>query len=265
VQLGGTVSFTISVTNTGTNKAVSTQLVDQLTTIPGVTWSLGTVSWGIGSCSINASNQLTCGTGTNNPLQVGATFSVVVNGAVDPSNDAACGSYTNAAAFGYGDGIGRVSVPANGGTPVTFEIRCSPIRITVNKTPGTQSVRLGGTVSFTISVSNSTASTLPAVSTQLTDQLATIPGVTWSLGAISWGNETCAIDASNLLTCGTGTDNRLVPGATFSVVVNGATTAGVRAACGTYTNQAQFTYGDLLPRFVAKSPIVTYTITCPKD
>ena len=68
----------------------------------------------------------------------------------------------------------------------------STTAITVTKSPASQTVRraLGGTITFTISVTNGASATRPAVSTQLTDQLQTFPSVTWSLGAISWGTET---------------------------------------------------------------------------
>src|SRR5262245_42187837 len=144
----------------------------------------------------------------------------------------------------------------------------STTAITVTKSPASQTVRraFGGTFTFTISVTNGAAATRPAVSTQLTDQLGTFPGsgLTWSLGAISWGTETCAIDASNLLTCGTGTDNPLAPGATFSVVVNGVVPPGATGGgiCGFHANQSSFTHGDVPPRFVVLSNSVSYRVRC---
>jgi uncharacterized repeat protein (TIGR01451 family) len=133
--------------------------------------------------------------------------------------------------------------------------------LTVTKSPSSQSVDLGGQISWTITVSNAATADNIAANSQLTDALPAVAGVTWQIsGSTTWGTGTCGI-VGNDLTCGTGIGNPLNRGETRTVTVIGTTSDP--AACTTYTNTATFFYGDGTPKPSFPSNTASLEVKCP--
>ena len=70
VVAGGTVGYTVTVTNTGAGRAVSVTLDDPLPTLAGVNWAISPAFAGPGTCTVNGSapaQTLTCSFGNMDP------------------------------------------------------------------------------------------------------------------------------------------------------------------------------------------------------
>jgi uncharacterized repeat protein (TIGR01451 family) len=140
--------------------------------------------------------------------------------------------------------------------------------VMVTKTPGSQTVSIGSPISFTITATS--IGTVAVDNVSISDQLAAIPGMTWSVTTQPSGTP-CVI-ASNLLTCaGRSLAKAGGAGDSYSVTVTAApnTVAPLpsSATCGTITNTATATFdvpvvGGTVPQS-SPSQQVSATIQCP--
>ena len=105
-----------------------------------------------------------------------------------------------------------------------------PPSLAITKTPTSQTVSAGSPFSWTVTLSNT--GTSAASGAVINDNLPTIAGVSYALGAGS--DATCSLTGS-ALECG---PKDLAAGATMVAVVNATTTAGQGCTAGTVTNTA---------------------------
>ncbi len=234
---GGQATFKIKVTNDGATAATNVQLTDQLPTNGGMTWTSYTATQG--TCAISASYVLTCSLGT---IAAAASVDVTVSSpATTPP--AACAPQPNGS---VGPPIvPGVTVTADGGLTASDwgALTCSNIppgpQLRVVKTPDGGSFSAGNQVSFTIIVSNPAAlGDGSATNVQLTDQLPTNGGLTWTSVTTSQGN--CSINATYLLSCSLGT---IPPQGAVMITVSSPATTPV-AACQPQLNPAATATAD---------------------
>jgi uncharacterized repeat protein (TIGR01451 family) len=234
VSAGDAIGFLISVHNNGAGSATGVTMTDPLPTQAGLSWSVdgGT---GAGSCSISLGT-LTCNFGT---MAAGATLTVHIT---SPTTAASCATIPNQASVSTtNDGSANASA--------SVVVRCPSLQIT--KTADAATVSAGGTIGFTITVSNSgAAGTGVAKSVTLTDALPTGTGITWSQTPPVAG---CSI-SSNTLTCNLGD---LAAGASVQVHLSSPTTT---ESCKAYPNNASAQ--------ATNNPVVqasaTTTVLCPQ-
>ena len=224
VSAGGTIGFTITLTNGGLGDSTGTTLTDPLPSGTGISWSIASNS-GPGTCTITgtAPQEIGCGTFT---LNAGASETVHV---ISATTGASCGTYNNTANFTSSNG-------GSGSASASEAVLCASLSIT--KTPDASSVSAGGTIGFTITLTNGGAG--DSTGTTLTDPLPSGPGISWAIASSS-GPATCKITgtAPQEIGCGTFTLNA---GASETVHVISATTG---ASCGTYKNTASFTSSNV--------------------
>ena len=220
VSAGGTIGFTITLTNGGAGDSTGTTLTDPLPSGPGISWAIASSS-GPATCKITgtAPQEIGCGTFT---LNAGASETVHV---ISATTGASCGTYKNTASF-------TSSNVSSGSASASEAVYCPSLSIT--KTPDASSVSAGGTIGFTITLTNGGLG--DSTGTTLTDPLPSGTGISWSIASNS-GPGTCTITgtAPQEIGCGTFTLNA---GASETVHVISATTG---ASCGTYNNTANFT------------------------
>jgi uncharacterized repeat protein (TIGR01451 family) len=205
VSAGQTISFIITVTNTGAGAAHSVMIFDQLP--PGITWTANNEH-----CGVDANGMLYCGLGDLDP---GGSISVTVTGEATP---ALCGTFDNTATVKTDNG------PDVESNTVSVTVNCLP-NLTLNKTADADHVPAGQPIGFTITVSNEGST---ANNVLLTDTLPTGKGITWTLSPAVQG---CSI-TNNVLTCNFG---NLEDGATRIVHVTSPTT---KCTCGAFNNTA---------------------------
>ena len=216
VSAGTAIGFTLTVTNLGPNDAQGVTLTDTLPTNSGLNWSIdgGT---GAADCSI-AAGVLTCNFGT---LASGATRTVHIT---SPTTAATCGVVNNTGTVSATNEIPGAT--ANNSASASVTVSCPDIR--VQKTAANSPINAGDVASFTITISN--IGTGSATGVTLNDPLPA--GVAWAITG-GTGAASCVDPiVGNTLSCNFGT---MAPGASFTVIVSGATDA---ADCGTLTNTA---------------------------
>ncbi len=209
---GSTVSFNMSVTNSGVGPATGVILTDTLPSGPGLNW---TVSGGSAreTCQIQG-GVLTCNVGT---LAIGATSTVSVSA---PASAESCTTYQN-----------TVRVRASNHGPVSAQaqatVACAP-ELVVVKAAGATTVQPGDPISFTMTASAHGGGVLEGV--RLTDRLPGGLGIEWTITTQS-GN-TCRISGVDpqVLTC----DFGVLPGGESRTVTVQSATVGL--SCGTYGN-----------------------------
>jgi uncharacterized repeat protein (TIGR01451 family) len=227
---GGTITYTVTVSNSGTASAPNVNITDDLDdSLTGVSAS---ISGGVGApaCGVGALNVVTCGfdlSGVNSPTA--DHVAVITITATAPVGS--CPLLSNQATGTYGRG----TAISPSGIVTTQVTGCgggvgSP-GLSITKTADAASVSAGSPVGYVITVTSS--GTVAALGVHLSDPLPTAPGMTWSVAGGS-GAGSCSIGA-NVLNCNFGD---MTPGAQFSVHVTSPTTA---ASCATLNNTANAT------------------------
>ncbi|QDV69471.1 Large cysteine-rich periplasmic protein omcB precursor [Rosistilla carotiformis] len=211
--VGQTVSFTVSVTNSGPNSATNVEVLDQLPT--GITFGSATPSQGTYN---NATGIWTVGSLLN-----GATATLQINGTL-----ATAGDKTNTAEIIRADQTDPDSTPGNGlpGEDDQASVTIAPqlIDLSLLKSVNNASPNVGEEVTFTLTINNAGPSTATGVA--VTDVLP--GGLTFVSASPSQGNFSS--------TGGLWTVGDLVSGGTATLNL----TARVISA-GTKTNSAQVT------------------------
>jgi uncharacterized repeat protein (TIGR01451 family) len=155
---GDPVTFSITVTSSGTATATGVTLSDTLPTIPGTTWSISGGS-GAASCSL-VGNILSCNFGDLDPGQ-----SRAVTVSTTATTTASCGSYTNTA-----------TADATNTSPVsstaTARVDCPSGLDLVKSGPATAEV--GDTITYTFTVTL-TAGSPPISGVVVTDPICDSP------------------------------------------------------------------------------------------
>jgi uncharacterized repeat protein (TIGR01451 family) len=212
INAGDQIGFTVTIANTGAGTANGLAFTDALPSGPGVSWSISPASagWSISGAAPNQSL-------VYSPTSLAGNTSTSVH-VVSNTTSASCKVYNNTAA---------ATSTNDGSDSATASVTVNCPDIVVVKTAGTSPISVGGTASFTITVSNSGAGTAHGV--VLTDPLP---------GGLAWSDDSasCSI-AGGTLTCNIGD---LAPGASFSVTVsaNTDTPASETDDCGVLNNVA---------------------------
>ena len=208
-------------TNTGVLTAADVKLDDPLPTTGGLTWSFFSTT--AGSCTISLTQILHCNLGDIAP---GASVTVVVKSSnVGGAPAASCTGQKI-------DNIGTAS--ATNALPKSDhgDYTCTPRpHLKVVKTPDGGTFAQGGSVSFTIVVSNDGAAGSIATHATLSDQLPTAGGLNWFGATVTTSQGSCGVNASSLLTCSFGSINA---GSSVTVTVSLASTP--TAACQNQPN-----------------------------
>jgi uncharacterized repeat protein (TIGR01451 family) len=225
VSTGTTIGFSITVGNSSTTAtATSVTLNDPLPAGTGIDWSISPAYSVPGSCSITGavgSQVLGCSFGD---MASGASASVHISSA---TTGGSAGSYKNTATA---SATNASSVMAS--ATIVVQAPGLSIKKTADATP----VSVGTAIGFTITVANSSAAgTGTATTVTLNDPLPAGTGIDWSISPAYSGPGTCSITGavgSQVLGCSFG---NLAPGASASVHISSATTAG---SAGSYLNTA---------------------------
>jgi hypothetical protein len=171
-------------------------------------------------------------------IPTGTTCSVV---------EAANALFTSAVTPGNG-----TVVIAAGDNLVSFTNTARPPVLAVTKTADAGSVVAGGTVGYTVTVTNTGAGR--AVSVTLDDPLPTLAGVNWAISPAFAGPGTCTVNGSapaQTLTCSFG---NMDPGASATVRLSSGTTA---ATAGSLVNTATARAANFCPVTATATIVVT--------
>ncbi len=204
VIAGNQLTYTIIVTNDGPSTATNVVMTDALPT--GVSFVSGTSTAGTVT---NASGTVTANIGTLNP---GATATVTVVGAVAGT---VRGTLTNTAT------VTRTETDTNAAnnTATATTVVNPQLDLTITKTDAVDPVAPGGTVVYTIVVTNSGPST--ATNVRVTD---TLPSqLTFASGSATAGT------VNNTGNAVTATIGNLASGASATVTINATVNAGAQA------------------------------------
>ena len=212
VTQGQNITWTVTVTNSGTADASNVVVTD---TLPAG-FTFVSSSPGAPTCT-EVAGVVTC-TIASVPKGGGQ-----VSISIEATAPTTCGPFTNTAVSG------NLNASASGNVTNCPGPNPSNPALAIVKTAAGSVVQPGGLISFTITVSST--GNVAASDVLMNDTLPTIPGVTWSITGGS-GAGSCTI-AGNVLSCNYGS----VPaGSSLSVVVS--TTPTTTASCGAYTNTA---------------------------
>jgi uncharacterized repeat protein (TIGR01451 family) len=203
VSAGDTIGFDLIVHNHGTGSATNVVLTDVLPTTAGLNWSVDA----FGGCAI-ASGTLTCNLGT-----------IAGGGTVGPIH---ISSSTTAATCGLVSNTASVATGNDGSDTDSASVTVNCPNISIVKTPDGGTLSAGGTLSFSIVVSN--AGPGNATNVTLSDQLPA--GFTWTENP---DNLDCSISAGGLLSCSFGD---IASGASETITVEAPT----GATCGLVSN-----------------------------
>ena len=237
VAEGGTVTFDVMVTNTGTAPATNVIVTDTLVAgLTPATVQFGATTSSLATCAGAISGQtVTCNVGT---LAAGASAVVRITAT---ETGTGC-QYSNTA-----------SVSATGLSPVTsgstaVTVQCVGQAALVLSKTGTPTVVNGNTITYTVTVTNSGSAA--ATNVIITDNLAdSLTGVT---ATFTIGTGTCTVTAGNVVTCTAAT---LAANSSATITITATTPAGT---CPTITNQVTGTHsGGMIPA----SGTVTTTVT----
>ena len=185
-SVGGTISYQITVENTGEDTLNNIQVDDTI----------------LGDLSASFADSLAGG------ATEAHTFSYTLTGTPDPITNVVTATATAA------QSSTELSDTADCTTDVLFP------NLGIQKTADNASVNAGEPIGYTITVTNSGEG--KAFDVVMTDTLPTNPGLNWSVGTTTGGWK-CAIDAG-VLTCG-GKGFDLAPGTSASVHITSPTTS----------------------------------------
>ena len=230
--VGGAITYTIVVTNPiGPSNATGATVTDTFPAeLVGITWTC--VGAGGGTCPANGAGNI------NNTvnLPVGSSVTYTVNATVSP---AASGNLVNTARVTAPAGISDTT-PANN-TAVDTDTPLFNVDLQIPKTDGVATYNPGGSVTYTIVVSN--AGPANATGALVTDTFpAQVTSVTWT--CVSAGGATCPANGTGNIN---NTVNIPVSGTlTYTAVANISS-----AATGTLDNTATVTapggYTEIAP------------------
>lgn len=230
--VGGAITYTIVVTNPiGPSNATGATVTDTFPAeLVGITWTC--VGAGGGTCPANGAGNI------NNTvnLPVGSSVTYTVNATVSP---AASGNLVNTARVTAPAGISDTT-PANN-TAVDTDTPLFNVDLQITKTDGVATYNPGGSVTYTIVVSN--AGPANATGALVTDTFpAQVTSVTWT--CVSAGGATCPANGTGNIN---NTVNIPVGGTlTYTAVANISS-----AATGTLDNTATVTapggYTEIAP------------------
>jgi len=241
-SIGGTIEWTIVVTNTGPVTALGVTVDDQLPTTAGLAWTVFSTSQG--SCSISAGQALHCALGD---LAAGGGFATVVVRSTSVATTAQCQRLDNTATA-VATNAGQVSNPGD-------QTCIPPGSFTVTKNPKNATYNIGDNISFSMVVTSTGPGT--ANNVVLNDPLPTLGNLnTWTISADASG--LCTIVA-NTLNCPFG---NLANGQVRSVTVatNAAGGANATACTGVKLNNTVTVTATGLP---TKTDTGDYTCTPP--
>lgn len=239
VTPGTPVRFTLTVANSGTGSAQGVILRDALPNLPGLSWSIDSVSGAAASdCGI-AGGVLVCDLGA---VEAAGTRVITVS---SPTTGDSCGLVSNTATVSAtNEGADKT---ANNTATASTTVNCPPPVVKLVKLPDASPVNLNQALGFSLSAQNTGTSTVKNF--RVMDQLAA--GIVWAQD-----NPACSISASNALTCAFGD---LAAGATVSVHI---TAPAGTTTCGDLTNTA-FAVGDNLPQQASNTS--TIAVNCAAD
>lgn len=186
VEAGSPISFTLTLTNTGTGPATGVTLSDALPAGPGLSWS---VSPAVAGCSVSGTPQaLTCNfaslapsasvsvTVTSATRSASGTVSTSTYGGHTPAPTPSCGVYRNT---GRATASNHAAVASN---EAVTEVKCTAPQkpnLKVVKTADDDKVEVGTPIGFTITVTN--AGPGVAQDVRLLDILQPGFGIEWEL------------------------------------------------------------------------------------
>lgn len=239
VAPGSPVGFTLTVANVGNGPAQGVILRDALTSMPGLSWSIGTVTGAAASDCVLSGGVLVCDFGM---VEAGGSRVVTVS---SPTTGDSCGPVDNTAT------VSATNEPSdklkNNTATASTLVNCPPPVVKLVKLPDQSPVNLNQALGFNLTAQNTGITTVKNF--RVMDKLAS--GIAWTQD-----NKACSIDSANLLTCAFGD---LAAGAMVNVHI----TAPVGAStCGDLTNTA-LAVGDNLPQQASNTS--TIAINCAPD
>ncbi|HEV2216163.1 MAG TPA: hypothetical protein VGV88_01200 [Candidatus Dormibacteraeota bacterium] len=218
VNTGDQIGFTITVSNSGPGIARSVTLTDPLPTGTGISWAVDGGS-AAATCLPISSNTLTCNLGD---LAVGASATVHIS---SPTTAGSAGTINNTA----------TATPTNGGSASgSGTVVVQPPSLSITKNADATSVNAGGTIGFTITLSNAGPGAANGVT--INDNLPGGAGVNWTIASAN-GPASCSISGSapaQTLSCASFS---LAAAQSESIHVTSSTAT---ASCGNYNNTATF-------------------------
>jgi uncharacterized repeat protein (TIGR01451 family) len=252
VNAGTPIGFTIKAYNEGPGDATGVRLTDRLPTGPGIAWTIDSAHTdGPLACSI-ANGTLTC-TGA---LAAGMTENVHIT---SPTAFQSCATYRNAATLTAGN------TPQSASDDAHTQVLCADV--VIHKTADAETVDVGSSLGFTVTVTNNGAGTASGV--QVDDPLPAGDGISWQLDSNS-GPLTCSINGSapnQSLDC-TGTLQAKGDAGGNDVetvhVTSGTqwTSDPALNSCGTYDNTATVVW-NFGPDTAISSNTASETVQCP--
>jgi uncharacterized repeat protein (TIGR01451 family) len=223
---GGTISYTVVVTNNGPSAATTPVWTQTIPT--GTTYNSGAAAsgWTCTTPAAGATGTVTCTDGSNLANAGTATFTLVVN----VPTTATVGS-TVASSASVSSTTGDQNSANNTGTSATVTVAAGA-DLAITESPGSASVIQGGQITYTVVVTNNgpSAATTPAW-TQSTPTNTTFASVTPPAG---WTCTKPAVGATGTVTCTDGSNLANAGTGTFTLVVNVPTTV----ATGTVISSA---------------------------
>jgi uncharacterized repeat protein (TIGR01451 family) len=236
VNVGGTLTYTLTVTNNGSTPATVVTLTDPL---PGSV-AFNSANTTQGNCS-QSSGTVTCNLGTLNPA-ASATVSITVI-----PGPAAAPSVTNTASVAAAEGD---SNPADNSASATTTVGAVTVDLALTKADSPDPVTVATTLTYTLTVTNNGPST--ATNVVLSDPLpasVSFVSATPSQGTCSFGGGT--------VTCPLGT---LLNGAMATVTLDVTPST---AAVPSVTNTASVTSAEPDSNLANNSGSATTTVTGP--
>jgi uncharacterized repeat protein (TIGR01451 family) len=222
VNAGDQIGFTVEVKNTGNGAATGVILNDPLPagSGSGVTWAVDTTTGTPAQFVLSGAAGHQTLSLASSTLPAGADFTVHITAQTSATE---CSIYDNTATL-------TASNAAKPG-PASAEEVCNPSDIHIVKKADAAQVSAGDPIGFTLTVYNDGKG--DATGVNLSDQLPTNPGLSWSIDAqgAGWGG-TCSILAGTL-SCGPVTvpAGTTLAASTFTVHITSPTTAATGGLC----------------------------------
>lgn len=226
VAAGGTISYTINVTNAGPEPAASVVMTDVLPASLRFQSITAPAGWTCTTPAVGANGTVTC-TAATLPTGATATFTLVTTVA-----STATGTVTNTATASHSGTDGNPTNNSGTSTPTTITVTGADLSIVKNT--GTTTAPAGSTLSYTIAITN--AGPLAAANVSMTDVLPASLQFVSIASPAGWTCTTPAVNTNGTITC---TAPTLANGATanFTLTVRVAP----NATSGTVTNSASVT------------------------